>query len=115
VNLRGGHAYPDIIRKSERKPLRIFLLDGRNDNRSLRADGNYDETRDWFVQNIRMQRALHEKGYDLNFMYGIQRHGQAMLRLVFPDMMRWLWRDHELSSDPRDMVERSFNEPKKKP
>src|SRR5512134_1582747 len=50
VNLRGGHAYPDIIRKSEKKPIRVFLVDGRNDNRALRADGNYDETRDWFFQ-----------------------------------------------------------------
>ena len=56
---------------------------------------------------------LQEKGYDLNYMYGMQRHGQAMLKLVFPDMMRWLWRDHAFSADPKDMVERSFNEPAK--
>ena len=31
VNLRGGHAYADIVRKSGRKPIRIFLQDGRND------------------------------------------------------------------------------------
>ena len=37
VNLRGGDAYPDIIRKSEKKPLRVFLQDGRNDNRGMRA------------------------------------------------------------------------------
>jgi enterochelin esterase family protein len=35
VNIRGGHAYPDIVSKSERKPLRVFLQDGRNDNRAL--------------------------------------------------------------------------------
>src|SRR5258708_33743085 len=34
VDLRGGNAYPDIIRKSEKKPIRIFLCDGRNDNRA---------------------------------------------------------------------------------
>jgi enterochelin esterase family protein len=115
VNLRGGHAYPDIIRKSEKKPLRVFLVDGRNDNRSLRADGAYDETRDWFYQNVRMQQALEEKGYDLNYMWGIQSHGQRMLRLVFPDVMRWLWRDHAFSSDPRNAVERSFNAPSQAP
>jgi len=115
VNLRGGHAYPDIIAKSDKKPLRVFLLDGRNDNRGLRPDGAYDETRDWFAQNVRMQKALEAKGYDLNYMYGIQVHGQGMLKAVFPDMMRWLWRDHAFSVDAHDMVERSFNEPKKKP
>ncbi len=35
VNLgdRGGDTYADIVRKSEKKPLRVFLQDGRNDNR----------------------------------------------------------------------------------
>jgi enterochelin esterase-like enzyme len=115
TNLRGGHAYPDIIRKSDRKPLRVFLADGRNDNRALRADGSYDPTRDWFLQNVRMQQALAEKGYDLNYTWGIQRHGQKMLRTVFPEMMRWLWRDHGVSTDPQDKVERSFNGARKQP
>src|SRR3984893_6860605 len=114
TNIRGGHAYPDIIRKSEKKPLRVFLVDGRNDNRGLRADGTYDQTRDWFYQNVRMQQALTEKGYEVNYSWGIQRHGQKMLQTVFPEMMRWLWRDHGVSTDVHDMVERSFNAPKKK-
>jgi enterochelin esterase family protein len=113
VNLRGGNAYPDIIRKSDKKPLRVYLVDGRNDNRALNANGNYDEARDWFQQNVRMQQALEAKGYELNYTWGIQSHGQSMLRLVFPDMMRWLWRDHAFSADPHDSVERSFNAPKK--
>lgn len=110
TNLRGGHEYPDLIRKSEKKPLRVYLVGGRNDNRALRTDGSYDPNRDWFLQNVRMKEALSEKGYDLNYAWGIQRHGQKMLRTVFPDMMRWLWRDHPVSTDPRDTVERSFRE-----
>ncbi len=114
TNIRGGHAYPDIIRKSEKKPLRVFLVDGRNDNRGQRQNGEYDEKRDWFFQNVRMQQALQEKGYDLNYSWGIQRHGQKMLQTAFPEMMRWLWRDHGVSTDVKDMVERSFNGAKKK-
>jgi enterochelin esterase family protein len=91
----------------------VFLAGGRNDNRALRADGSYDQTRDWFYQNVRMQQVLTEKGYDVNYSWGIQRHGQKMLRTVFPEMMRWLWRDHGVSTDPRDMVERRFNAPKR--
>src|SRR5688572_16804067 len=41
-DLRGGHAYADIVRASEKKPIRIYLQDGRNDNRT-RRDGTYDE------------------------------------------------------------------------
>jgi enterochelin esterase family protein len=112
VDLRGGHVYPEIVRKSEKKPLRVFLVDGRNDNRGLRGD-TYNQNRDWFYQNVRLQQALTEKGYDVNYSWGIQRHGQKMLQTVFPEMMRWLWRDHPVSTDVRDMVERSFNAPKK--
>ncbi len=112
VDLRGGNAYPEIIRKTERKPIRIFLVDGRNDNRSLRADGTYDQSRDWFYQNVQMERALTEKGYEVNYSWGIQRHGQKMLATVFPEMMRWLWRDAEVSTDVHNNAERSFRTPK---
>ncbi len=113
VDLRGGNAYPDIIRASEKKNIRIFLCDGRNDNRGQRPGEAYNEARDWFYQNVRMMQALGAKGYDLNYAWGMNKHGQKMGGAVLPDMMRWLWRDHQFSSDPKDMVERSFNFPKK--
>ena len=109
TNLRGGHAYADIVRKSEKKPIRIYLQDGRNDNRGIGRNGNYDETRDWFFQNVRLMEALRDKGYDLNYQWGMGRHSQKHGGAVFPDMMRWLWRDHPVSTDVKDMVERSFN------
>ena len=109
TNLRGGHAYADIVRKSEKKPIRIYLQDGRNDNRGIGRSGNYDETRDWFFQNVRLMEALRDKGYDLNYQWGIGRHSQKHGGAIFPDMMRWLWRDHPVSTDVKDMVERSFN------
>ena len=75
TNLRGGHAYSDIVRKTDKKPLRVYLQDGRNDNRGRGRDETtpYDETRDWFLQNVRLMRALTEKGYDLNYTWGIGR------------------------------------------
>jgi enterochelin esterase family protein len=113
TNIRGGNVYPEIVRKSEKKPLRVFLVDGRNDNRGQRPDGSYNADNDWFYQNVRLQQALTEKGYDVNYSWGMQRHGQKMLRTVLPEMMRWLWRDHGVSTDPNDSVERSFNGAKK--
>jgi enterochelin esterase family protein len=108
VNLRGGHAYADVVLKSEKKPLRVFLQDGRNDNRAIARDGTYDQTRDWFYQNVRLMEALTKKGYDVNYTWGMNRHGQAMGGAILPEMMRWLWRDQPVSTDPRDTVERSF-------
>jgi enterochelin esterase family protein len=114
TNLRGGHAYADIVRKSERKPIRIFMQDGRNDNRGVGRGGNYDPLRDWFLQNVRLKDALVEKGYDVNYQWGIGRHSQKHGGAILPDMMRWLWRDHPVSTDVNDSVERSFNRGVKK-
>ena len=111
TNIRGGNAYPDIIMKSEKKPIRIFLQDGRNDLRALKPDGTYDEARDWFYQNNRMVKALTAKGYDVNYTFGMNKHGSKMGGQILPEMMRWLWRDQPVSTDPHDMVERSFREP----
>ena len=113
TNLRGGHAYADIVRKSEKKPIRIFMQDGRNDNRVVGRGGTYDPLRDWFLQNVRLKEALVEKGYDLNYQWGIGRHSQKHGGSILPDMMRWLWRDHPVSTDVNDMVERGFNGGKK--
>ena len=111
VNLRGGHRYPDIIRESPKKPLRIFLQDGRNDNRGRRRTGAYDEKRDWFYQNVRMAKELTAKGYDVNYVWGIGRHSSKHGGAILPDMMRWLWRDHPVSTEESDMIERSFFKP----
>ena len=113
TNIRGGHAYADLVRGSPKKPIRVYLQDGRNDNRVGR-DGKYDEKRDWFLQNVRLMQALQDKGYDLNYQLGIGRHSQKHGGAVFPDMMRWLWRDHPVSTDVNDAVERSFHTPANK-
>jgi enterochelin esterase family protein len=112
TNLRGGHAYADLVRQNERKPLRVFLVDGRNDNRGQRQDGSYDPTRDWFLQNVRLKDALVERGYDVNYHWGIGRHSGKHGGSVLPEMMRWLWRDQPVSVDIKDLVERSFREPR---
>jgi enterochelin esterase family protein len=110
VNLRGGHVYPEKVLASEKKPIRVFLCDGRNDNRALR-NGRHDETRDWFYQNVRLMKALAQKGYDVNYSWGMNRHGQKFGGAIMPEMMRWLWRDGPVSTDPNDTVEQGFRSP----
>jgi enterochelin esterase family protein len=109
TNIRGGHRYPEVVRAAEKKPLRIFLQDGRNDNRGRRRGGEYDPEWDWFLQNTRLAEALTDKGYDVNYSWGIGQHSQKAGGAMLPEMMRWLWRDHPVSTDPNDRVERSFN------
>lgn len=111
TNIRGGHVYPEKVREAERKPIRVFFQDGRNDLRGRRRGGEYDETWDWFRQNVRLVNALTEKDYDINYCWGIGEHNQSHGGAMLPEMMRWLWRDHGVSTDPEDQVERSFNFP----
>jgi enterochelin esterase-like enzyme len=106
VDLKGEYIYPELVEASDKKPIRIFMQDGRNDNRSAR-----NLQRDWFSQNVRLMEALTKKGYDVNYAWGIGNHGQKQGGAIFPDMMRWLWRDQPVSTDPNDKVERSFRTP----
>ena len=112
TNIRGGHVYPEKVRASEKKPIRVFFQDGRNDLRGTRREtAEYDPTWDWFLQNVRLVEAMTEKGYDINYSWGIGLHGSAQGGAMLPEMMRWLWRDHGASTDPGDAVERGFNVP----
>lgn len=86
VGLRGGNIYPTLIRKVEPKPLRIFLQDGEND---LNIYGG-----DWWMANQEMQRALVFAGYDVNHAWGKGAHDANQATQVFPDALRWLWRDY---------------------
>jgi enterochelin esterase-like enzyme len=110
TNIEGGHIYPDLVKaEPSTKPIRVFLCDGRNDNRSLNADGSYDPKRDWFLQNVRMQQALEEKGYDIAYTWGVNLHGQKFGGVAMPEMMRWLWRDcTPVITDPRDLSSRGY-------
>jgi enterochelin esterase family protein len=110
VDIKGGYVYPERVMASEKKPIRVFLCDGRNDNRGIGRGGAYDEKRDWFYQNVRLMKALTAKGYDVNYAWGLNLHGQKYSGAILPDMMRWLWRDQPVSTDPNDMVERSFRQ-----
>ena len=60
------------------------------------------------MQNVRMAKALTAKGYDVNYAWGIGGHGQKFGGAIFPEMMRWLWRDAPISTDPNDATERAF-------
>lgn len=86
VGLRGGNNLPNLVRKLEPKPLRIFLQDGSNDQNIY--GGN------WFIANQDMLSALEWAGYDVNHVWGDGGHNQKHASAIFPDALRWLWRDY---------------------
>ena len=65
TDIHGGHVYPDLIRLTETRPIRIFLQDGVND---LRNPNNLE--RDWHLQNQKMVAAMVEQESDCAYVFG---------------------------------------------
>ena len=92
VGLRGGNDYPILVRKTEPKPIRVFLQDGSND---LNIYGG-----SWWVANQDMLSALEFSGYEVNHAWGDGGHDGKQGAAIFPDAMRWLWKDHPKPVSP---------------
>lgn len=92
TNIRGGNAYPSLIRKTEPKPLRVYLEDcgGDIDN----AYGN------WPLANKQMSAALTYMGYDTRFDFAEgYGHNSEHAAPIFPDALRWLWRKEKAAPE----------------
>ncbi|WP_214072394.1 alpha/beta hydrolase-fold protein [Mucilaginibacter sp. dw_454] len=85
IGMRGGDQYPVLIRKTEPKPIRVYLQDNNNDSWNP-LFGN------WFKSNIDMEAALNFAGYEVTNMW--QEGGQegSQGTAIFADAMRWLWK-----------------------
>jgi len=85
-NFRGADRLPGLIRRSEPRPIRVFMQTGRQDL------VNYAGS--WYLQNPAMAAALEFAGNDVKIELGedghSNRHGASML----PETLRWLWRDY---------------------
>ena len=87
VAMRGGHEYPAIVRKTEPKPLRIYM-----------QDGWYDVWNpifgEWFEYNMLMESAFNFAGYEVFHLWNRGNHSIKYGTLAFPDAMRWLWKGY---------------------
>ncbi|HEY7514341.1 MAG TPA: hypothetical protein VIC87_07680, partial [Vicinamibacteria bacterium] len=84
TNIRGGHAYPSMIRANAKRPIRVFLQDGSND-----LDNPFGN---WWLANQEMAAALKFRGYDYRFEGGDGGHTHKHGGSILPDSLRWLWR-----------------------
>lgn len=84
TNIRGGDAYPGLIRKTEKKPIRGFFQEGIND-----LDNEHGN---WPLGNMAMESALKFKGYDYKYVWGHGAHSGKHMGTIFPEAMRWIWR-----------------------
>jgi enterochelin esterase-like enzyme len=80
----GGHNYEAMVRKTPKKPIRVFLQDGSSDLDN--ANGN------WPLANQTLAKSLAYAGYDYKFVFGEGFHSNKHGRAIMPDSLRWLWR-----------------------
>jgi len=85
TNIRGGDVYPGMIRKTEPKPIRVFLQEGSNDLDNLHGS--------WPLANRSMAAALKFAKYDFQYVEGDGGHNGKHGGAILPDSLRWLWRD----------------------
>ena len=92
VGLRGGNDFPMLVRKTEPKPLRVFLQDGRSDLDIYPGS--------WWVANQDMLSALQWAGYDVKHIWGEGGHNSKHAAAIMPEALRWLWRDYPAKISP---------------
>lgn len=87
TNIRGGHVYPALVRRTKEKPkpIRVFLQAGAKD-----LDNAYGN---WPLANQQMAAALKFAGYDYKFDYGSEGHNGKHGGAIMPESLRWLWRE----------------------
>ena len=91
TNIRGGDVYPGMIRKTERKPIRVFLQDGSGDLDNLHGN--------WPLANQQMALALKFMKYDYRFEFGDGGHNGKHGGAILPESLVWLWRDTPAAPD----------------
>lgn len=85
VNIRGADRYISAIRQEEKKPIKIFLQDGKNDIDTI--FGN------WRLANEQVVSSLDYKGYDYRFEQGDGGHNYIHMASLIGDAFRWIWND----------------------
>lgn len=87
VSMRGGHNLHVLIRKTEPKPLKIFIQDGSEDAWNP-LFGH------WYEGNKILVSALEFAGYDIRCDWTETGHSIIRANEIFTNVMRWLWKDH---------------------
>ena len=117
VAMKGADSLPALVRKTEAKPIRVFMQDGTNDHIVPGEPYGISYSGSWPINNQVMYQALEYSGYDVKLVMGTEGHNMKQGGAIMPDALRWLWRGypapivvhenpamHEPGWDPRGKV-----------
>lgn len=94
VAMKGADTLPELVRKTEPKPIRIWMQDGANDH--ITADEPYGTfyAGTWPKANQLLYDALQFGGYDTKLTIGTGGHDTKQGSAELPEALKWLWRDY---------------------
>jgi sugar lactone lactonase YvrE len=94
VSIKGADALPGLVRKTEPKPIRIWMQDGKADHIEAPEPFGTSPFGSWPINNQVMYEALEFAGYDVKFEMGTEAHNLKQGGADLPDALRWLWRGY---------------------
>jgi len=94
VAMKGADGLPALIRKTEPKPIRVFLQAGKNDHIVPSEPYGTFFAGSWPINNQVMLEALQSAGYDVKLEMGGEGHNMKHGAAIMPDALRWLWRGY---------------------
>jgi gluconolactonase len=97
VAMKGADTLAAMVRKTEPKPIRIFLQDGTGDHVVPAEPFGTSFAGSWPINNQVMAQALEYSGYDVKLVMGSEGHNLKQGGVILPDALRWLWRGYPQS------------------
>jgi enterochelin esterase-like enzyme/sugar lactone lactonase YvrE len=94
VAMKGADSMPALVRKTEPKPIRLFMQDGTNDHIVPAEPYGTSFSGSWPMANHVMYEALEYSGYDVKLVMGTEGHNMKQGGAIMPDALRWLWRGY---------------------
>ena len=106
VAMKGADTLPEIVRKTEAKPLRIWMQDGANDHITPTEPYGTFYAGTWPRANQMLFDALQFEGYDAKLTIGTGGHDTKQGSAELPEALRWLWRDYAETGKVQPIVPR---------
>jgi len=94
VSMKDADALPGLVRKTEPKPILIWMQDGTQDHIAPPEPYGSSPFGSWPISNQVMREALEFAGYDVKFEMGTEAHNLKQGGADLPDALRWLWRGY---------------------